>query len=89
MIKVKVRGGYEFAYRHNLYRSGEILEMEEGDYKGLAHLFDVVKSPVKEPEIETPVKGPEKESEPEVVTEVVEPQENRAILKPARTRSRR
>ena len=87
MIKVKVRGGYEFAYRHNLYRSGEILEMEEGDYRGLAHLFDVVKEPVKEVVVEPPVKDPE--PKPEVVTEVVEPQENRAILKPARTRSRK
>ena len=83
MIRVKVRGGYEFAYRHNLYRSGEILEMEEGDYKGLAHLFDVVKEPVKEVAIEVPVKGPE------VVTEDVELQENRAILKPVRSRSRK
>ena len=83
MIKVKVRGGYEFHYRHNRYKSGEILDMEEGEYKGLAHLFDVVKEPVKEVVVEPPVKGPE------ITTEDMEFQEHRAILKPTRTRSRK
>jgi hypothetical protein len=83
VVKVKVRGGYEFPYRHNLYKSGDVLDMEEGEYRGLAHLFDVVKEPIKEVVVEAPVKGPE------ITTEDMELQENRAILKPARTRSRK
>jgi len=73
MIRVKVRGGYEYFYRNTVYRSGSILEMEEGDYVQVAHLFDVVKEEPKE--------------EPKVVTEsIVEPQQHRAIVKPVRMR---
>jgi len=80
MIRVKVRGGYEYFYRNTVYRSGSILEMEEGDYVQVAHLFDVVKE---EP---APPKEEPKE-EPKVVTEsIVEPQQHRAIVKPVRMR---
>lgn len=76
MIRVKVRGGYEFFYRNTVYKSGTVLEMEEGDYRGVAHLFDEVK--------DTPT--PPKE-EPEVVAEaVMDTQQHRAIVKPVRTR---
>lgn len=93
MIKVRVRGGYDFPYRNSLYKSGSEFEMEEGEYRGLAHLFDVVPEPVvqKEVVVEPEPIVVEPEVEPEVETAAMEEPEvaNRAILKPTRTRSRK
>ena len=87
MIKVRVRGGYDFPYRNSLYKAGSEFEMEEGEYRGLAHLFDVVPEPVVEKVVVKPVVEPE----PEVETAAMEEPEvaNRAIFKPTRTRSRK
>jgi hypothetical protein len=85
---VKVRGGYEFPYRNTLFRSGMEFDIDEGTYRGLAHVFDIVKPKIEELKPEPVVEVEEKE-EPEVATEDLEVQNHRAIVKPVRSRGKR
>ncbi len=76
---VRVRGGYEILYRNHLYRSGDEVDMDDDTYRGKSHLVDVVKKP----------SPPEKKEEPVVAQEDMDTQVHRAIVKPARTRSKK
>jgi hypothetical protein len=83
-MKVRVRGGYVLNYRNSLYKSKDILDMTEDEYKQLHLVLDPVKEGTSKKEA---VVAEDKVEVPQVAA--MDMQANRAILKPTRTRGKK